>query len=78
MIFEQANKMVGIELYSNARFMGRKYVSYVRRKEIDYSPGNINSLLEIVPPEECDVKRRRRSAITGMMRGGKSFCCRFV
>jgi hypothetical protein len=30
MIFEQANKTVGIEFYANARYMGRKYVSYVR------------------------------------------------
>ncbi|KEH26646.1 hypothetical protein MTR_6g065960 [Medicago truncatula] len=33
-------------------------VSFVRGKEIDYSPERINSLLEIVPPEECEVKRR--------------------
>ena len=58
MIFEQANKTIGIEFYSNARYMGRKYVSYVRGKEIDYSPERINQLLEIVPPEICDVKRR--------------------
>jgi len=38
--------------------MGRKYVSYVRGKEIDYSLERINDLLEIVPPEACDVKRR--------------------
>ncbi|KEH16837.1 hypothetical protein MTR_0084s0060 [Medicago truncatula] len=53
MIFEQANKTLGIEFYANARFMGRRYVSYVRGKEIDYSPKRINALLEIVPPEEC-------------------------
>lgn len=62
MIFEQANKTVGVEFYSNARFMGRKYVSYVRGKEIDYSPERINRLLEIVPPEECEVKKRMAEA----------------
>jgi hypothetical protein len=35
-------------------------VSYVRGKEIDYSPERINQLLEIVPPEVCDVKRRMK------------------
>jgi hypothetical protein len=60
MIFEQTNKIVWIEFYASARFMGRKYVSYVRGKEIDYSPERINSLLEIVPPEECDAKRRMK------------------
>ncbi|AES99359.1 hypothetical protein MTR_5g079810 [Medicago truncatula] len=57
MIFEQAKKTLGIEFYANARFMGQRYVSFVRGKEIDYSPERINALLEIVPPEECGVKR---------------------
>ncbi|AES79642.1 hypothetical protein MTR_7g070630 [Medicago truncatula] len=55
--FQQANKTLGIEFYANARLMGQRYVSFVRGKEIDYSPEKINALLEIVPPEECGVKR---------------------
>jgi len=35
MIFEQANKTVAAEFYANARFTGKKYVSYVRGKECD-------------------------------------------
>jgi len=58
MIFDQANKTLALEFYANGRFVGRKYVSYVRGKEIDYSPERINALLEIDPPEECRVKRR--------------------
>jgi len=55
MIFEQANKTLPLEFYANARFMGKKYVSYVRGEEIDYSPERINDLLESIPPDECDV-----------------------
>jgi len=55
MIFEQANKTLALEFYANARFMGMNYVSYVWGKEIDYSPEKINNLLQIIPPEECDV-----------------------
>jgi len=58
MIFENANKTLALEFYANARFMGKKYVSYVRGKEIDYRPERINNLLQIIPPEECDVQRR--------------------
>jgi len=58
MIIEQAKKTLALEFYANARFMGKKYVSYVRGNEIDYSPERINALLEIVPPEHCDVQRR--------------------
>jgi len=32
MIFENANKTLALEFYENARFMGNKYVSYVRGK----------------------------------------------
>jgi len=28
-------------------------------KDIDFSPKRINDLLKIVPPEKCDVKKRR-------------------
>ena len=55
MIFKNANKTLALGFYENERFMGKKYVSYVRGKEIDYSPENINNLLQIIPPEECDV-----------------------
>jgi len=58
MIFENANKSLALEFYANARFMGKKYVSYVRGKVIDYNPERINNLLQIIPPEECDVQRR--------------------
>jgi len=58
MIFVNANKTLALEFYANARFMGKKYVSYLRGKEIDYSPERINNLLQIIPPEECDVQRR--------------------
>jgi len=54
-IFKNANKTLALGFYENERFMGKKYVSYVRGKEIDYSPENINNLLQIIPPEECDV-----------------------
>jgi len=33
-IFEQANKTLALEFYANARFMGRKYVSYVRGRRL--------------------------------------------
>jgi len=35
MIFEQANKTLAFEFYVNARFSGRRYMSYVRGKEIN-------------------------------------------
>jgi len=56
MIFGNANKTLTLEFYANARFMGKKYLSYVRGKEIDYNPERINNLLQIIPPEECDVR----------------------
>jgi len=58
MIFENANKTLALEFYANARFMGRRYQSYVRGKEIGYSLERINDLLQIIPHEECDVQRR--------------------
>jgi len=58
MIFEHANKTLALEFYANARFMGKKYLSYVRGKEIDYNLERINNLLQIIPLEECDVQRR--------------------
>jgi hypothetical protein len=61
MIFEQANKTLALEFYVNARFSRRRYGSYVRGKDIDFSPEAINNLLKIVPPEQCDVKRRRET-----------------
>ena len=59
MIFEQGNKTVAAEFYANARFTRKKYVSYVRGKEIDYILEVINTLLDIHPPEECDVQRKK-------------------
>jgi len=59
-VFKQANKTLALEFYANARFMGRKYVSYVRGKEIDYSLERINVLLEIDPHEECGVRKRMK------------------
>ena len=58
MIFENANKTLALEFYANTRFIGKKYVSYARGKEINYSLERINNLLQIIPPEECDVQRR--------------------
>jgi hypothetical protein len=34
MIFEQANRTLALEFYANARFMERKYVSYVRGRRL--------------------------------------------
>jgi len=48
-----------LEFYVNAWFSRRRYESYVRGKDIDFSPQAINDLLNIVPPEQCDVQRRR-------------------
>jgi len=59
MIFEQTNRTLALEFYANARFFGKRYGSYVCGKEIDLSLAVINDLLKIVPPEQCDVKRRR-------------------
>jgi len=55
MVFKEANKTMALEFYVNARFSGRRYASYVRGKDIDFSPQTINDLLNIVPPEQCDV-----------------------
>jgi len=52
---------MALEFYANARFSGRRYESYVWGKDIDFSPQAINDLLKIVPPEQCDVKRRRET-----------------
>jgi len=59
MIFEQANKTLALEFATNARFSGRRYGSYVRGKDIDFSPKAINTLLQIHPPEQCDAQRRK-------------------
>jgi len=59
MVFKEANKTMTLEFYANARFFGRRYESYVRGKDIDFSPQAINDLLNIVQPEQCDVQRRR-------------------
>jgi len=50
-----------LEFYANARFFGRRYGSYVRGKDINFSPQAINDLLDLVPPEKCDVRRRRET-----------------
>jgi len=55
MIFENANKTLALKFYVNARIMGKKYLSYVRGKEIDCNPERINNLLQIISPEKCDV-----------------------
>ena len=55
MVFKEANKTLVLEFYANARFSRRRYGTYVRRKDIDFSPQAINDLLKIVPPEQCDV-----------------------
>jgi len=59
MVFKEANKTLALEFYANTRFCGWRYGTYVRGKDIDFSPQAINDLLKIVPPEQCDVKRRR-------------------
>jgi len=59
MVFKDANKTLALEFYANARFFRRRYETYVCGKDIDFSPEAINNLLKIVPPEQCDVKRRR-------------------
>jgi len=61
MVFQEVNKTMALEFYANAQFSGRRYGSYVRGKDIDFSPAAINDLLELVPPEQCDVKRRRET-----------------
>ena len=61
MVFKEANKTLALELYANARFSRRRYGTYVRGKDIDFSPQAINDLLKIVPPEQCDVQRRRET-----------------
>jgi len=52
---------MALKLYANARFSGKRYESYARGKDIDFSPQAVNDLLKIVPPEQCDVKRRRET-----------------
>ena len=59
MVFKEANKTLALEFYANARFSRRRYGSYVRGKDIDYSPQAINDMLKIVPLEKRDVQRRR-------------------
>jgi len=61
MVFQEANKTMALEFFSNARFFGRRYGSHVQGKDIDFSPEAINDLLDLVPPEQCDVKRRRET-----------------
>ena len=61
MVFLEANKTMALEFYANARFSERQYESYVRGKDINFSPDAINAMLKIVPPEQCDVKRRRET-----------------
>jgi len=58
-VFKEANKTMTLEFYANARFSRRRYGSYVRGKDIDFSPQEIDDLLNLVPPEQCDVQRRR-------------------
>jgi len=52
---------MALEFYANARFSTRRYESYVRGRDIDFSLQAINNLLKIVPLEQCDVKRRRET-----------------
>jgi len=52
---------MALEFYANARFSGRRYGSYVRGKDVDFSPQAINDLLNLVPLEKCDVRRRRET-----------------
>jgi len=59
MVFKEANKTLALEFYANARFSKRRYGSYVRGKDINFSPQAINDMLKIVPPEQYDVQRRR-------------------
>jgi len=58
MVFQEANKTMTLEFYANARFSRRRYGSFVLGKDIDFSPQAINDLLDLVPPEQCDVRRR--------------------
>jgi len=61
MVFYEANKTMTLEFYANARFSGRRYGSYVWGKNIDLPSQAINDLLDLVPPEQCDVQRRRET-----------------
>ena len=49
---------MALEFYDNARFIGKKYASYVKGKKIDYSPEAINTMMGLVAPEKCNVHRR--------------------
>ena len=59
MVFKEANKTLALEFYANAWFSGQRYGTYVQGKDVDFSPQAINDLLKIVPPEQCDMQRRR-------------------
>jgi len=65
MVFKEANKTLALKFYANARFSGWRYGTYVRGKDIDFSPQAINDMLKIVPPEQCDVQKRRRDTCGG-------------
>ena len=58
MVFKEANKTMTLEFYANARFSRRRYGSYMRGRDIDFSPQAINCLLNLVPPEQSDVQRK--------------------
>jgi len=61
MVLQEANKTMALEFYAKARFSRRRYGSYVRGKDIDFSGQAINDLLDLVPPEQCGVKKRRET-----------------
>jgi len=59
MVTKESNRTIALEFFANA-FRGDSDVSYVRGKQVDYSPRAINAFLGLKPPRQCHVEFRRK------------------
>jgi len=61
MVTKTSNKNLALEFFANAYDQKEQdYVSRVRGKVIQYRPCDINRVLGLTAPAECDVVHRRK------------------
>lgn len=58
-MIKETNKSTGLEFYANVALHSFKYyTSYVRGKNVNYSPSKINVLLHIPTLSRCNIQNR--------------------
>ena len=86
MVTKTTNKSITLEFFANAYVEPEKnYVATVRGKVVSYAPRDINRVLGLPVPQNCDVERRRNllnypksheewdALLEGLMKEGKGW-----